>query len=307
EIGRQEYHDAEISITDLLVPIIKQKLLIIIVLLAAVLVALMYYWLAPASYRSEAIIESTIPEETSSISSMLRGEIHSSSLAKFKLVMESRALNVAIIEKHNLLPIIFKANWDETNKRWKTAPPTLEDAYLKLKSKLIVKTDKPRNVLVVTFEARTPAQAMGMLNIYLDELGNFLRNMELEERSEQIKTLEEQMLTTGDPVLRIKLLELMARHIDYKAFIMSRKHYGFRVLAPPFLPEKHFSPNLKKVLMVTMLGTFFLMILIIVVREFTAKFKSNNTEKFAELQQSFGIRDEVKGITTFIARYFRKN
>lgn len=302
----QEHYEGEIDLADLIMPIIKRKLMIFFAVLVAVLIAFFYCSITTPLYRSEAIIESSEPND-SSLSSLLQGDFSGKALSKTQLVLESRALNVAIIEKYGLLPNLFKEKWDAINKRWDTKePPTLDDGYLKIKKMLEVTKNKNQNLLVVAFKAPDPVQTMEMLTIYFDELGEFLRQQELIELSAQIKTLGEQMGTASDPLLRIKLSEIIAKYIDRQAFIMSQKYYGFRVLAPPYVPEKPFSPNMKKILAATIFGTFFIMVLIAYIVEFMAEFKNKNEQKFIELQQFLSVRNDIKTIITFITNLFKK-
>jgi hypothetical protein len=127
-------HEAKLDILDLLIVVLRHKLLIVACVLIAVAASFAYY--AYFTPRTEYVKDSSPLYKSEVV--MLTGEIE-----KIEAVIKSRQLLYNTIEKKNLLPRLFPEKWDQKNARWKVdRPPSMQDAYQKLRNSLQMKVDK---------------------------------------------------------------------------------------------------------------------------------------------------------------------
>jgi hypothetical protein len=128
----------EINLLDYVIILLKHKWMIFFLVFIAGVAAVIYSLRLPEIYRSESTIV-PIGQEKASLSSRLSalggfgamvasqvGIGGAGSLEKFEIVLKSRELTNDLVEKHKLMPVIFKDSWDEKTKTWKTEePPTI--------------------------------------------------------------------------------------------------------------------------------------------------------------------------------------
>jgi hypothetical protein len=99
-----------------------------------------------------------------------------------------------------------------------------------------------------------------MVDNYLTELSESLREDTLDDAKENKKFLEEQLLQTSDPLLKVKISDLLAKEIEKETFARAQKYYSFIVLDPPVAPDlnKKVKPKRKLIciLSVTVAGFF---------------------------------------------------
>jgi len=269
-----EYEDDEINLLDYFIVLLKHKWLIFGIVFATGLAAVIISLMLPNIYRSEATI---IPrqQEKSATSSALSALTALSGIAgelaglggggdvdKFEVVLKSRDLARRVVEKYKLMPELFEDEWDPLRKEWKESPaPTVQDAYeLITKQMLTVSRDRKTDVLTVKFDHEDPNFAKIMTENYLTELSESLREETLKDAAENKRFLQEQIAQTSDPLLKVKISDLLAKEIEKETFARAQKYYSFIVLDPPVAadPDKKVKPKrvLICILSVTVAGFF---------------------------------------------------
>ena len=266
-------YDDEINLLDYFIVLLKHKWLIFGIVFATGLAAVIISLMLPNIYRSEATI---IPrqQEKSATSSALSALGALSGMAsemvglggggdvdKFEVVLKSREIARRVVEKYKLLPELFEEQWDPLKKEWKeNPPPTLQDAYKALKGMLTVSRDRKTDVLTVKFDNEDPRFAKIMADHYLTELSESLREETLKDAAENEKFLQQQLEQTSDPLLKVKISELLAKEIEKETFARAQKYYSFIVLDPPVAADidKKVKPkrSLICILSVTVAGFF---------------------------------------------------
>jgi LPS O-antigen subunit length determinant protein (WzzB/FepE family) len=175
------------------------------------------------------------------------GESHS--LEKLKVILESRILVKGVVEKENLLPILYSKYWDKENSRWRiNEPPSYLDAWSLFKKRLKVRMKKG-GTMQVSFEANSPHLAKKILEGCLRELSEILRDGVIREAVQNQRFLKEQIKKTPDALLREKLYHLLASEVERETLARAQRYYGFTVLDPPLLPKRPSGP--KRLLMVS--------------------------------------------------------
>jgi len=296
----------EINLLDLLIVLLKHKRMIFSVVFAAGIIAVIASLLMTNIYRSECTI-TPIEQEKTSMSSRLSalggfgamvasqvGIGGAGSLEKFELVLKSRELTNGLVEKHKLMPVIFEDSWDEKTKTWKTEdPPTIQDAYKSMQGMLEIKPDKKNGVLKLGFLFTDPAVAKNLLNYYVDGMSEFLRQQSLENVAIQSKALQEQLVTTTDPLLRTKLAEIIAQYMEKETLAKVQRYYGFNVIDPPFAPEKKFKPRRSIICILTVVVAFFVSVFLAFFMEYMGNLKKNeDPERLENLKKYMKLRNK---------------
>ncbi|MBN1983888.1 MAG: hypothetical protein JW795_20315 [Chitinivibrionales bacterium] len=184
----------------------------------------------------------------------------SASLDKISLILESRTFHAEIVEKKNLIPIIFKDNWDSTKNSWKAEfiPPKSIISGGIVKSML--KTEIKKNgVMELKVTAKDSLASFLILNAYLDYLDTYIRSNVQKDAKENKDYLESQLITIIDPLVRTKLQELIAKEVE-KMMVVSKQ--AFRVL-DTVMVQKSFKE--KRLFPLIGAGAAFFLITIIVV------------------------------------------
>ena len=293
------YEEDEINLLDMFIVLLKHKWMIFSVVFAAGIIAVIASLLMTNIYRSECTI-APIEQEKASLSSSLSalggfgamvasqvGIGGAGSLEKFGIVLKSRELTNGLVEKHKLMPVIFEDSWDEKTKTWKVEdPPTLQDAYKSIQGMLEIKPDKKSGVLKLGFLFPDPEVAQKLLSYYVDGMSEFLRQQSLENVAIQSKALQEQLITTTDPLLRTKLAEIIAQYVEKETLAKVQKYYGFNVIDPPFVPEKKFKPKRAQICILSVIVAFFMAIFLAFIIEYVGNLKKNeDPERLANLKK----------------------
>lgn len=296
----------EINLLDYVIILLKHKWMIFFLVFIAGVAAVIYSLRLPEIYRSESTIV-PIGQEKASLSSRLSalggfgamvasqvGIGGAGSLEKFEIVLKSRELTNDLVEKHKLMPVIFKDSWDEKTKTWKTEePPTIQDAYKAVQGMLEIKPDKKNGVLKLGFLFPDPALAQKLLSYYVDGMSEFLRHQSLENVAIQRKALQEQLITTTDPLLRTKLAEIIAQYIEKETLAKVQRYYGFNVIDPPFVPEKRFKPRRAQICILSVIVAFFMAVFLAFIMEYVGNLKKNeDPERFENLKKYMKLRNK---------------
>ena len=268
-----EYEEDEINLLDYVIVLLKHKWLIFGIVFITGVAAVMITLMMRNIYRSEATIMPRQQEKTatssalsalgalSGMASELVGLGGGGDVDKFEVVLKSRDLARRVVEKYKLMPELFQDQWDPLKKQWKENPaPTIQDAYKLLMGMLTVSRDRKTDVLTVKFDHEDPNFAKIMVDNYLTELSESLREETLKDAAENRRFLQEQIEQTSDPLLKVKISDLLAKEIEKETFARAQKYYSFIVLDPPIAPDPNKKVKPKRalicILSVTVAGFF---------------------------------------------------
>lgn len=323
----------EINLLDLFIVLLKHKVMIFSVVFLAGVAALVISVQMPNVYRSEATIAPTTQEKSGGglaalggFGAMIAAEVGigaTGSLDQFDVVLKSRDLTNTIIREHNLLPVIFEKSWDAKTGDWKVGEPpsslqkasaailgmlrptpdekkkevsknpTLQDAYQPIQGMLSLKPDKKQNVMRIGFESKDPEMARTILNYYIVGLSEFLRRQVLEEAAAQQVDLSKQLARTSDPLLKIRLYELIARQMEKETLARVQKYFGFNVVDPPYSPERKFKPKRAQICMISVVVAFFIAIFLAFFLEYLKNLRTReDPERLANLRKSMHLRNK---------------
>jgi len=293
----------EISLLDYLIVLLKHKKLIIGMVLVAGLAGLIRTVILSETklYRSHAII---VPQQGGIASFGLSGRGYrqpqysagTSSSGKLLMMLNSRGLTAKVIEKNNLMPVLFSGSWDKKDKKWKGDPPTLHSACEMMQGFLRAgpaEGKKGRNrsysggqmPISVGIRYRHPEAAKEFVDDYLTELSGTLRNEALRDATEKKRFLEKQLDTVIDPFMKEKIHILRANEVEKETFAKAQKYYGFTVMDPPVVPDRLSAekPKLKRNIVLAMTVAFFLAVFLAFIIEYVRRIKTEDTERYQDL------------------------
>ncbi len=299
----------EINLLDLLMVLVRHKTFIVCIVLLTGIAAIFYSLRMTNIYRSEATISPREEEKSSTGLLSALGGIGGTvaeglglgsggSLKKLDLVLNSRNLTARVLEKYNLMPIFFSDRWDEKKKEWRTdRPPTLQDGQKAMKGLLTVKEQTSKNAIMIGFDYKDPKTAKKIVDYYLTELSETLREEVLHDAAENKRFFEKQINRTSDPLLKEKIYSLLAREIEKETFARAQKYFSFQVLDPPIVPDinKRIKPKRRLICILSVVVAFFIAIFLAFLREYIQNLKTEDQERYQELVRGLRFWRGKKG------------
>jgi len=220
------------------------------------------------------------------------------SLEKLEVVLKSRNLTNRVITKYNLMPFIFSHDWNEKMKKWDTdKPPTLQDGWKEMQDRLTVRMDIKKNTIKVGIDHEDPKTARKVVNYYLTELSEILREEVLKDAAENMRFFRKQLEKTVDSLLEEKIYSMLAKEIEKETFARAQKYYSFLVLDPPIVPDpdKQIRPKRALICILSIIVAFFLAVFLAFIKEYAHHLKTEDPERYQEMVQRMRFRKNKKG------------
>lgn len=230
------------------------------------------------------------------VASQLSLDVGSASLNMMDMILDSRDFGAKLIEKDSLLPVIYRYQWPGKYKKyWDPSRNTWKPNFVRpkplamggfLKTKYVKKTkDTKKNMIVFSIQSKDSAFTDNLATLYLDYLNEYIRTKVQTEAKENVAYLDSELVSIADPLLRTKILGLLASEIE-KQMVVSRE--AFKVADPLYL-KKNFKE--KKIFPIVFgFGLLFLSCLFLVFRQ--AVTSSDKTEEDRQLINK--IKDEIR-------------
>jgi uncharacterized protein involved in exopolysaccharide biosynthesis len=297
----------EINLLDYVIVLLKHKWLIFGIVFATGVAAVIISLILPNIYRSEATIIPREQEKSATSSALsalgalsgMAGELAGlgggGDVDKFEVLLKSRDLTRRVVEKYKLMPQLFEDEWDSLKKQWKENPaPTVQDAYELITGKMLtVSRDRQTDVLTVKLDHEDPNFAKTMADNYLTELSESLREETLKDAEENKRFLQEQIEQTSDPLLKVKISDLLAKEIEKETLARAQRYYSFMVLDPPVAadPDKKVKPKRSLICILSVIVAFFFSIFLAFFLEYIHNVKTNeDEERLSRLQRYLRLR-----------------
>ena len=292
--------DDEINLLDLLLVLLKHKKLIFFTVFAAGLIAVIITLMMPNIYRSEATLALRTEDNTDSINGLsalgglggiVAGQFGlggNEALEKLNVTLNSRELTKRVIEKYDLMPILFEDEWDTDKKKWEDeeAHPTIQDGWELIFDKMLsVSTEEDSSTIRVGFEYEKPEFSKAMVEYYTTELSEKLREEILLDAGEKKKFFEQQLETITDSLLKEKIYALLAKEIEKETFAKAQEYYGFLLIDPPVVPDtdKKVKPKRAIICILSVFFAFVSSIFLTFIFELTNNIKTEDQERYNAL------------------------
>ena len=166
----------------------KYKILIIAIIASFTLVSLFYALSLEKYYRASILLVSTQQQQESTISSLL-GSMTKGSSGEYSFgsssnvsnsevslsILKSRRFLESYIEEKNLLPILYKDEWNSEEGDWLTdEPPTLLDGYDAIFNSITI--DINGSLITITVEWGEPELTSQLANGIISRVNEHIRN-----------------------------------------------------------------------------------------------------------------------------------
>jgi uncharacterized protein involved in exopolysaccharide biosynthesis len=271
-----------IDLLDILIIFSKYKIAIIILPFVIGFIAILCSFTLPDIFRSEITIVPVLniynkqgsnfltfnigeKKPNSSESSSLIEEIKSSiggSYARLtgqiELVLKSREFIFNVIDRYNLMPLLYRKSWDEKNQKWLIEkPPTKQKAYALIISKLEVSKSPKFNSIFVSYTDTDPVITEKILSCLINGLSEYLRSRVLEKLQAHETLIKKELTETKNPIIKSKLEGVVTNEIEFEMLVKAEEPFGFEVIDPPVTPEDKYAPKRAQIGIITVLTSFF--------------------------------------------------
>jgi len=239
-------------------------------------------------------------------------------------LLNSHIVREKVINRYNLLPVLFPDDWDAERKRWKAEeggfsfvylnpmywvsrvtallrppPPGLAqktpgvpdvwDGLRELEDIIEVKNNMKENSITVSAQFDDPVMAARLVEYLLTTLTDHMSAEARRVAQTNQKYLESQLATASDPFIKQKIYNLIAQQIETSMMAEVKENFAFKVLDPPKAPDKKFKPKRALMVVIAFVTALFLGIFAAFFLEFLEK-RGVDTSK---LLPSKGLRRAV--------------
>jgi uncharacterized protein involved in exopolysaccharide biosynthesis len=271
----QEFFD-EISVFSLVTAVWSEKWLALIVSSIVTLGSIFFAAKQPDIYVADALLAPA--DASSSIGNSLGTYSGLAALAGMPLpsgagggsnsqlgmqLMQSRAFLGEFAERRNIFPeILAVESWDETTRVLSFDPniydeqsgvwfqgsteasaPSQLDVYMVLSEALTVMRDAQTGYVTITMAHESPLFAARLLTWIIEDVNVEVKRREVEEATESIKYLQQQIEKTALADMQNMFFELIQSQTEVIMLAEVRPEYVFTTIDPPVVPKIKSSPN----------------------------------------------------------------
>lgn len=247
----------------------KWKILIIVISIITVLYTTINTIYQIDIYQATAVISPIGEEKGSSGLSILSQQFGgipgislppSSSASEIINLMRSNMLREKMINKYNILPVLFPENWDQEKKAWLNNKdiPTMWDGLRTLDTLIAISNNAKENTISISAEFHDPETTVRLINNLLATLTEHMSNEAEKAANTKRKYLEEQLRATSDPLIRQKIYNLISQQVETAMMSEMKEDFAFKVLDPPRVPDRKIKPERRKKIMLSVLFSPFI-------------------------------------------------
>ena len=261
--------------------------------------AISFFYL-PVLYKSEAVLVPAGSQESGlgNLGSLVQNlpfpvglPREGGKAEKIMTFLQSRTLKERLIRKYDLLPVLYKDLWDERAKAWKTSDPEevptvtraiqeerLDDIYW-------AHRDKKNDLITISWISEDPRFAALMLKRVINELQYYLDHdyesdakrerifveRQLAKAEKELEYWDNQVPTSTLTLAKITRERLAAqtvytelrKQLELAKIAEAKGLISFKVLDPPFTPEKKYKPKRVLICVLTMLASGFMAVFLV--------------------------------------------
>ena len=244
----------EINLLEYIYVLIKHKKLIASLTLAALVLGYVAALIKGPTWVAETEIapkeresqKSTSLADLGALGGLVASQLNiegNASLNLMDMILDSRDFGARLIDRCSLLPVIYKYQWPKAYKKyWDQSHNAWKDGFVQpkllamggfIKSKYLQKTkDAKKNTLVLKIQSKDSSFTINLATMYVDYLSDYIKTKVQTEAKENVAYLDTQLVGIVDPLLRGKVLGLIANEIE-KEMVVSRE--AFKVIDPVYL------------------------------------------------------------------------
>ena len=307
-------NEDEIDLLELAGTIWKGKKLIIWIVAGMTLATIILSLFMTNIYTASAVIKPVMPDRSISRLSPLVSQFGGlasmagiampspSSSTEIVNLLKSNILKKEVIEKYNLLPVLFPKQWDGDKKAWKkpgislnplayiamlrpTDPkarkkePGVPDSWdgIRALDKIAnVNYNMKEDIITVTVNFRDPEMAASIANDILITLNEHMSSEAKRVATINKEYLEKLLFQTSDSLVQQKIYSLIAEKIETMMMAEVKEGFAFKVLDPPMTPDRKSKPKRAQMVVVAFMVSLFVGVFIVLFREYLKNIKAKS-------------------------------
>ena len=307
-------NEDEIDLLELARTIWKGKKLIIWIAVIVTLATAAYSLSLTNIYTAQAVLKPVSSKDgggrISSLASQFGGLANmagigmpsASSAAELVSLLKSNVLKKNMIEKYNLLPVLFPKQWDEEKKAWKktsggfslnplalisklrptdpSAPkkdpgaPDMWDGIRALDGYVSINYNLKEDVITITVNYHDPEMAASIANDFIISLNDYMSSEAKRIANINKEYLEKQLRETNDSFIQQKIYNLIADKIEITMMAEVKEDFAFKILDPPMAPDQKSKPKRAQMVVIAFVVSLFLGVFVVLFREYLKKIKA---------------------------------
>jgi len=191
-------------------------------------------------------------------------------------LMRSRVFAESFIRKYDLMPELFRSQWDEESAQWKVSamsdPPTMAEAIDKLEELREITEDRRTGIVTLSLLWPDAERGAQLANPFVADADSELRAKAIADAQRSTTYLEEEIAGSTSLETRQMLYGLLSDQYKVISVGRTRQYFAFRVIDPAMTPdlERPTKPRRALILAVSTIAGFlagvFLLVLAAVIR-----------------------------------------
>jgi uncharacterized protein involved in exopolysaccharide biosynthesis len=230
----------------------------------------------------------------------------SSTASEIVGLLNSNILREKIIRQYNLMPVLFYKRWDIKRQAWKAGnkisiinsqspnaissvpvkdmlknDPNVPDTWdaLRLLDKMVgISRNSKENTITISVDFHDPELAARIVDYYLVTLTDYMSSEVKRVATSNRKYLEEQLGAATDPFIKQKIYNMIAQQIETGIMAEVKENFAFKVIDPPMAPDKIIKPERLKIVLLSMVISFFIGVCIAFFLEYLNYIKMRSKE-----------------------------
>src|SRR4030066_910102 len=265
--NQEESSEDEINLLDYWRVIWKRKILIISVVFLITLLSAIISLYKTDIYQAKAIISPVSEEKGGGGLSLLSQQFGgiagialpaSTSSKEILNLLNSNMIREKMIEKYNLLPVLFSKNWDKEKKEWIKKAPTMWNGIRALSSRIKVTNNIKTDTITVSAEFHNPEITVVLVDDLLSTLTEHMSNESKKSALIKRRYLEDQLRSTSDPLIRKKIYNLISQQVETAMMSEMNEYFSYKVIDPPRVPDRRIRPNRRKTVVLSFIVSSFI-------------------------------------------------
>ncbi len=320
-IDQTTIEDDEINLLDLWRVVWGHRKMISRIVLITVVATAVVSLIMTNIYQSKAIIAPVTPKSSTTGASSLAQQLGPLAgmagvslaspgstvvpLPELVSLLKSNIVRGKMIQKYNLLPILFEDRWDAEKKDWKRgglilnpltwirkavgallpadprAPkkkdddvPDIQDGLREIEKIVTVKENIKENTIGITVDYPDPELAAIIANYLLETLNDHLTGEAKRVAKINKEYLEDQITENSDPIIKQKIYNLIAEQIETMMMAEVKENFAFKILDPPLVPDERNKPKRTLMVVLSLFVSVFIAIFIAFFKEYLMKLRA---------------------------------
>ncbi len=157
--------------------------------------------------------------------------------------------------------------------------PDIDDGLQRLKTLYSISQDRKLGTIKISADFYDPKLASWMVEILLQTLKDYITREAIITAEKNLEMLRKELPKVGDPILRQKLQNLMAKNIETKVMAKVNREFAFKILEYPRPSKKRYKPQRSLIVMVSFVSSLFLGIFLAFFQEYLSNIKEKRSKK----------------------------